>query len=78
MIKNKIYEFKDKFRHEVSTALITAFGLVVALAWKDVVTDFIKKVTPANNLLFSAVIITIIALIAIAIISKWSNQEIKK
>ena len=64
-------KFKSEFRNQVSTALLTAFGLVIALAWKDVVVDLASKLNPfqGQNILLSAIIITIIGIIGIAIIS---------
>jgi len=72
----KLKEFKSEFSKQVSTAIITAFGLVIALTWKDVIVEFVKKVNPFQdqNLLYSAIIVTIISIIGIAIITKWAKK----
>ncbi|MBM3230563.1 hypothetical protein FJZ22_02835 [Candidatus Pacearchaeota archaeon] len=66
---------KSEFRNQASTAIITAFGLVIALAWKDVITELVTKLNPANNsLLLSAIIVTFIGILGIALISKWNKN----
>ena len=77
VIKKHVSKLHSKFKEHASTAIITAFGLVTALAWKDVVTDFVSKITPAQNLLLTAVIITIISIICIAIVSRWAQSQPK-
>lgn len=69
----------SKFRVQAAAAIITAFGLVIALAWKDVITDLVTKLNPfaGQNLLFSAVIVTIISIIGISLISRWANEPAK-
>lgn len=75
LLEQKTSYFHSQFKQQASTAIITAFGLVVALAWKDVITDLINKLNPFNNsnLVFSAIIVTLIAVIGITIVSKWVN-----
>ena len=72
-ITEKTKKFHSEFRNQVSTALITAFGLVIALGWKDVVVDLMSKLNPLSksNLFISAIIVTILGIIGIAIVSKW-------
>lgn len=65
---------KSEFRNQASTAIITAFGLVIALAWKDVIVELVTKLNPANNsLLLSAIIITLFGILGITIVSKWNK-----
>lgn len=74
IVSQKTDIFKTKFKEQVSTAIITAFGLVVALAWKDVIVDFVTKINPAeSNLIISAILVTVIAIIGISIVSKWAK-----
>ncbi|MEK6890039.1 MAG: DUF5654 family protein [Nanoarchaeota archaeon] len=77
--KNKALFLKSEFRGQASTAIITAFGLVIALAWKDVITDFISKINPFTNssLFLSAIIITIVSVIGISLVSRWFNHPEK-
>jgi len=72
----KAHSFRSEYTKQVSTAVITSFGLVIALAWKDTITEFVKRVNPvADNLLISAVLVTAISIIGIAIISKWAKKH---
>ena len=67
--------FKTKFKEQVSTAILTAFGLVIALAWKDVITDVTNKLNPlaTSNLLISAFIVTAISVVGMLIVSVWNK-----
>lgn len=78
-IIEKAGTFGSEFKKQTSTAVMAAFGLIIALSWKDVITDLVGKINPAQtNLWLSAVIVTIISIIGIAIISKWARSEEKK
>ena len=78
--------FGSEFKKQTATALMAAFGFLVALAWRDLITKAVNENLPTHLLdaypyldqLFTALIITIIAAIAIAIISKWAQKEEKK
>lgn len=70
--------FHSKFKEQTSTAIITAFGLVVALAWKDVITQIVGSITPTQNLLITAIIVTIVSIIGIALISRWAKKPDEK
>ncbi len=68
---------KSEFRTQASTAIITAFGLVIALAWKDVIVEFVTKINPFtnNSLLLSALAITFIGILGITLVSKWNKPN---
>jgi len=78
-----IKSIKAEFKKQVSTAIMTAFGLVIALAWKDLVTAIIPSVSspeimskfPYLAQLYSAIIVTILAVIGILIVSYWAKKE---
>jgi len=59
---------------------MAAFGLIIALAWKDVITDLISKIefVKSYGLLITAVILTIICVFGILLVSKWSKSEENK
>ena len=65
-----------EFKKQTSTAIMAAFGLIIALSWKDVITDFVDKLGFVNSygLLFTAVVLTIISIFGILLISKWANS----
>jgi len=66
-----------EFKKQTSTAIMAAFGLIIALAWKDVITDAINRISFVKNygLLISAVILTIVSVFGILLVSKWSNPN---
>ena len=62
----------QEIRKIVSTALITAFGLVIALTWQNVISQYAKEIialSPIQGALISAIIITVLGIIGILIIT---------
>lgn len=78
--------FGSEFKKQTSVALIAAFGFLVALSWRDLITKVVNEAIPQTtlqqypylHLLYSAIIVTIIAAIGIGLISKWSQSKEKK
>lgn len=73
---------KQQFKQHVSTAIIAAFSFLIALAWKDLIVYAIQSIIKPNILeeypylsyLISAIIITLIAVMGIAIVSRWAKD----
>jgi hypothetical protein len=67
---------KSEFKKQTSTAIMAAFGLIIALSWKDVITDFVDKIgfVKSYGLIVTAVILTIVSIIGILLVSKWANS----
>ncbi len=63
------------FRNVVATALISSFGFLIALFWRDAITNTIKEVLPEGQGLayqyIAALTVTVIAVIVIYIVSKY-------
>ena len=71
-------KFEREVRKNTITAIVAAFGFIVALTWKDVIIEYMDKITglsPIQGKLISAFVITIIAVIAIILISKLIPPE---
>jgi len=76
----------SKFRDHASTAMIAALSFLIALAWKDFIVKLVRDFTKTSLLekypyiaeLYTAVIITIIAIIGIIFVSRWVKKEEKK
>lgn len=75
---------RSEFRKQLSTALLAAFGLVIALSWQSVIKKFIDSIpTKSETLanypyladLYTALIVTFLCAIAILIISTLSKTE---
>jgi hypothetical protein len=77
---------KREYKKQVSTAIMTALGLVIALVWKDVVTAIIPSMAPPSLLekfpflasIYTAAIVTALAVIGIVLVSGWAKSEEEK
>lgn len=79
-IKESGYKLRKEFKKSVSTAIIAAFSLLVALSWKDVITIYVQKIqstTPIKGELISALFVTLISVIGILIITKIMGEDSK-
>ena len=68
-----ISNFKKEFNNSLNTAIVAAFGFLIALTWRDVITEFVDKISaaaPVKGKLISALIVTLIGVLGILIISK--------
>lgn len=66
-------ELKKEFKKATSTAIMAALGLVIGLAWMDVITGFVEKITsvsPIQGKLISALVITVIGVLGIWLTTK--------
>lgn len=71
-------KFKQELKKSVATSIAAAFGFLIALSWRDVITAWIEKfseLSPIKGNLISAIIITIISVIGILVISKLNDEE---
>jgi len=72
----------SQFKNHAATAVIAAFSLLIALSWRDFIVKIVEEATKTNlfakypylSEFFTAIIITIIAIIGITIISKWAKN----
>ena len=68
-----LFKLKSEVKKYLSSAFIAAFGLITALAWKDVLTEYLNGIvslSPIQGELISALIITFISIIAVITITK--------
>jgi len=66
-------KFNKEFRNSLVTAITAAFGFLIALVWRDVITEYVNLVTaisPVQSQLISALIVTLIGVLGILAISK--------
>jgi hypothetical protein len=79
-LKQSGHKLGKEFKKSVSTAIVAAFSLLVALSWKDVITGYVQKiqsVTPVKGELISALFITLISVAGILIITKIFGEDSK-
>ncbi len=74
MIVKELHSIKDVFRENFITLIVSAFGVVAALSWNDLVKALIVEMFPTNALiiakLYSAIAITLISIIITYLLSK--------
>ena len=83
MVREKIKKFKREFRIQTTTALLAALAFIIALVWRDFISDSIDHIVAilgvTENLylykLFSALLVTFLAILAIMLISKFKVEE---
>jgi len=71
-------ELKAEFKKAISTAIVAALGIVMALAWKDVIDGFVQRITsttPIQGKLITALFITIIGVLGIWLITKLFKEK---
>jgi len=75
--------FKKEFKKHTVTAITAAFGFLVALSWRTPIQNSVNQAIISLGLVgkeiyieyASALAITIIAVMAIMIVSKWSAEK---
>ena len=73
---------QQQFKQHTSTATIAAFSFLIALAWKDLIVNLVETIIKKDLLtqvpylsdLITAIVITIIAIVGIAIVTRWANK----
>ena len=71
--KQSAKEFTTELKKAINTAVMAAFGFLIALVWKDVITGYVEsisKASPIQGQLFSALLVTTICVIGILIVTK--------
>ncbi len=74
-------KFKKEMSKSLKTAILGAFGFLMALVWRDVITEYvnvISEASPVKGKLVSAGIVTIICVVGIFLISEILSEEDKK
>ncbi len=76
--KKHVKKLKKEFKKITLTAIVTAFSLVIALAWNSVISEAVAKITALSILqgkLASAIIITIIGVLGIWLFTKILGEK---
>ncbi|MCF7910686.1 DUF5654 family protein [Candidatus Pacearchaeota archaeon] len=77
-IRESAKKFNTEIKKATNTAIIAAFGFIVALAWRDVITEYVEnfvKLSPISGKIISALIITLISVIGILIVTKLTSVK---
>ncbi len=77
--KKSANNFKKELKTAVSTAIVAAFGFLIALQWKDLITEFVNQISsksPVQGTLVTTLIVTIVSVLGIILTTKLlSNKE---
>lgn len=80
--KKGVKEFNREVKKALNTAIMAAFGFLIALVWKDVITNFVENLSersPFKGALLSALLVTVICVLGIMILSRvLKDKEEKK
>ena len=76
-------EFKQEFKKQLTIALLAAFAFLIALTWRDFISEVINKLIPVLGIqnqayifkFIAAALVTIIAVIGIIIVSKYLSEK---
>jgi len=85
-------KFKNEFRKQSSIAIVAAFGFLIALVWRDFISEIINHLTENFQMigsvyfykLVAAIVVTAISIVGIVFASKLNvkveekEEEIKK
>jgi H+/gluconate symporter-like permease len=75
-------KFKNELKTSLRTAIVAAFGILIALQWKELITELVNKISsisPIQGTLVTTAIITIISVLGIVVTTELlSNREEKK
>lgn len=79
--KKTALKFKGELKKSMVTAIVAAFGFLIALSWRDVIVSWMERfseLSPVRGNVISAIIITIVSVIGILVISKFSHEKKKR
>lgn len=74
----KSFNLESEVKKHLASALIAAFGLIAAIAWKDVLTEYVGSVvslSPVKGKIITALIISAISLIGVFTITKLTGHK---
>lgn len=77
-IEKKVKEFRIELKRSLETAIIAAFGFLIALVWRDVITEYVNTITaisPVKGKVITAFIVTIISVIGILFATRFLSEK---
>lgn len=76
--ESKSRKFRGELKKALNTAVGAAFGFLIALAWRDAITEYVDVIasqSPVQGKIITAITITIISVIGIMIATKYLSEE---
>jgi len=77
-VKESARKFKLETKKSINTAIVAALGFLIALVWRDVITEWVNELTamsPVQGKLISALIITMVCVVGILIVTRLMRVE---
>jgi hypothetical protein len=77
-LKKDAKEYTLTIKEEISTAILAAFAFLIALVWRDAISDIIDTLKISQYIqssLINAIFVTIISVIGIIIIKKYLSVK---
>lgn len=82
-ISRKTEKLRFEMRKAIVGSMVAALGVMIALVWRDVVKEYVNKIVTALNIpesaayyqLISAIIITIVCVIGVMIVGRFSVKK---
>lgn len=80
--KTSVNKFNNELKKALSTAFMAAFGFLIALTWRDVITKYVNSISqksPLQGEFVSALIVTFVCVIGILVVTTvFKEKEEKK
>ena len=76
--KASALKFRSEFNKALRTALLAAFGFIIALSWREVITEWVSEVVNSSAVkgqLISALIVTLVSVIGIIIVTTFLKEN---
>jgi hypothetical protein len=69
MMRKRLVRFKNEFRKQSSIAIVAAFGFLIALVWRDFISELVNHLTENFQGIGSVYVYKLIAAIFVTAIS---------
>jgi Na+/H+ antiporter NhaC len=85
-MRKKLRKFKHEFRKQSAVAIIAAFGFLIALSWRDFISEVVNRIVEVAQIegstyllkLIAALIVTVVSIVGIMVASKMNVEEEEK
>jgi hypothetical protein len=78
--RERVKRFNMELKKSLNTAIVAAFGFLMALVWRDVITEWVNEISassPVKGKLITAIIVTLISVLGIMIVTKFLSEKNK-
>ena len=78
-VKAASLRYKREIKKALHTAIVAAFGFLIALTWKDVIVEYVNTIvslSPVGGKLISAIVITLIGVLGILIVTRIFEEKV--